>query len=53
MAAGIAAGVAFAADGSLGATAACSGFLLFFAGFTDKSFAAEADLVALDRENFH
>src|SRR5258708_35999288 len=35
------------------ASAASGGSLLLFAGFADKGFAREADLVALDGENFH
>src|SRR6266446_2276079 len=33
--------------------ASSGGSLLLFAGFADKGFAREADLVALDGENFH
>src|SRR5579872_1258426 len=35
------------------AAAAGCGFLLLFAGFLDEGFAAEADFVALDGENFY
>src|SRR5207302_6051716 len=50
--AGIAA-AAFAAGGDRVASAAGGSFLLFFAGFADQGLAREANLVALDGENFH
>src|SRR6266849_8206313 len=50
--AGIAAGSALGGDGVVGG-ATGGGSLLLFAGFADERFAGEADLVALDGENFH
>src|SRR6266849_5989979 len=50
--AGIAAGSALGGDGVVGG-ATGGGSLLLFAGFADEGFARQADLVALDGENFH
>src|SRR5713226_5779097 len=50
--AGIAAGSALGGSGVVDGPTG-GGFLLLFAGFADERFAGEADLVALDGENFH
>src|SRR5229473_7500737 len=50
--AGVASGAALGRAGIVG-YATSGGFLLFFAGLADESFAREADLIALDGEHFH